>query len=109
MPSPSVPGPAASNLIDCKTVAPLTLECPPRFGLAQAQPEIIYSCKHTWAEQVFLCISIWNGLHSHSGTLHTTGHPLPWYLFLIHPPVLCLPIIFVWKLRRPVQDMSTSS
>jgi hypothetical protein len=75
--SPSVPGPAASNLIACKTVTPLTLDSSPRFGLAQAQPEDYLQLQTHLGGANLLCISIWNGLHSHSGPLHITGPSFP--------------------------------
>jgi hypothetical protein len=78
--------PAASNLIACKTFTPLTLEYPPRFGLAQAQPVDIYSrVLHRFGTAFTPFQAYYTPLVTHC----------PWYPLLIHLPVLRVPIICV--------------
>jgi hypothetical protein len=77
---------AASNLIARKTFTPLTLECPPRFGLDQAQPVDIYSCVlHRFGTAFIPFQANYTPLVTHC----------PWYPLLIYVPILRVPITCV--------------
>jgi hypothetical protein len=65
---------------------PLTLECPPRFGLAQAQPVGIYSCVlHRFGTAFTPVQAYYTPLVTH----------YPWHPLSIHLPVPRVPIIRV--------------
>jgi hypothetical protein len=83
-----------------KRFTPLTyLESPPRFGLVQAQPADIYSFysakisgRSASLSVPTAIILIWNGIHSRSSLLPTTGYPSP--LVTVLNPSLHLPATY---------------